>query len=390
MKKYEADILNRLIDKYEKSKSFTGKNSVNQSFSLKPPDIAKKYTDESEYDVYRDFNAAVTELQRLGFVEAAFQRNGVCTSVKLCADFIEKAYEYLGRTPKAMVNTKLRELLCRYKTKNEILDLYCSEQLSRLEDNKSVSFFDGNVSEFENVLKALSEILIVENETYQRDFSVRVLGDSKLFEKIKSKVISVLYEYGDFPEKETVLENLNIVRNPGHVFFKGNGQITINGQTINLSKIGGDIAISTSLLKKIERVDIFCDTVMTIENLTTFNTFRNSDVFVIYLGGYHNRDRREFIRSVHEQNNEKSFLHYGDIDAGGFYILQHLRRKTGVDFKPYNMNADTLKQYSDYTKPLTDNDRKRLQTLLNSEFKEVVKYMLKNNCKLEQEALDGE
>jgi hypothetical protein len=60
---------------------------------------------------------------------------------------------------------------------------------------------------------------------------------------------------------------------------------------------------------------------------------------------------------------------------------------TGIDFKPYKMDVPTLEKYRDYTVPLSDNDKKRLLTLLDSPHNQVVSYMLKNNCKLEQEAV---
>ena len=80
--------------------------------------------------------------------------------------------------------------------------------------------------------------------------------------------------------------------------------------------------------------------------------------------------------------------HYGDIDAGGFYILLHLRRKTGVDFAPYHMDRLTLQSNLEKTKKLTEYDRKRLNNLLGNDFDEVIRFMLQNDCKLEQENLD--
>ena len=108
----------------------------------------------------------------------------------------------------------------------------------------------------------------------------------------------------------------------------------------------------------------------------------------VYLGGYHNTHRRNFIRKIYQYNPKIEYFHYGDIDAGGFYILLHLRQKTGIEFVPYNMSIDILKKYSSYTKSLTDDDRERLKNLKNTEFSETICYMLENNCKLEQEAMD--
>lgn len=334
MKNYDKIILNKLIDKYERSKSFTGQNSVRQNFSVKIADLFPEYADDAEYAAFAAINESVDRLGERKFVSCQKQRNGVIISVSLVLDSLDKSYAYLSRTPKKDTHMLLKEVMNRYIGKNEVLSRYCNEQLKRIENNKSVGHFDGDFDSFENMLKVLSEVFNVQSETLQRDFSIKVLGDSKAFEKIKSKVVSILYEYGDFPEKETLLEELNIIRNPGHVYFKGAGRIKINGQVIDFRRMCGDLAISSSLLKSIEEIMVTGDSVMTIENLTTFNAFSDINVFAIYLGGYHNTDRRDFIRKVYEQNHDKRFLHHGDIDAGGFYILQHLREKTGIDFRP--------------------------------------------------------
>ena len=52
------------------------------------------------------------------------------------------------------------------------------------------------------------------------------------------------------------------------------------------------------------------------------------------------------------------------------------------------MDAVTLKGNLAYAKKLTGNDRKRLSQLLDSEYYDTIRFMLDNNCKLEQEAMD--
>ena len=281
-------------------------------------------------------------------------------------------------------------LLNIYANKNEVLAGYCQSQIERIRNNKKAEYFDGDLTEYEYILKAVSEIFDIPDETYIRDFSVKVFGDSKVFERVKRKVTRLLFQYGDFPQEETILEDLNIIKNPGHVYIKGCGIITISGQIIDLSVLNGDIAISSDLLKSIEKIEITGSRMITIENLTTFNHFSRPGTFALYLGGYHNSHRRNFIRKIYEQNPQISYYHYGDIDAGGFCILLHLREKTGICFIPYQMDTNTLRQHSAYTKPLTDNDKKRLKSLMDSEFSDTIKYMLEHNCKLEQEVLDIE
>ena len=150
----------------------------------------------------------------------------------------------------------------------------------------------------------------------------------------------------------------------------------------------GDLGLSSALLDNIESVQVYASKVITIENLTTFNSYADKDAFAIYLGGYHNSIRRKLIRKIHEQNPDLAYFHYGDIDAGGFNILLDLRAKTGISFVPYNMDVATLEKYKDFTKKLTENDKSRLKNLLGGEFDLVVRYMLEHDCKLEQEAIE--
>ena len=385
--KYEKEIINNLLDKYEKSKSFTGDNIVNQNFNVKIPILFPKYKDQSNFEVFKDINDSVDILVRKEFVYAKQSASHLYNKVIFNLGKLKEAYDYVGRISKKDKNNEVIKLLRKYESKNEILKSYCFEQYDRINSNKSIECFNGDLTELENILIACCEVLNINTETFLRDFSVQVFKDSKLFEKISSKVINLLFQYGVFPEKETVLGNLNIVKNPSYVNVKGNAVISLAGQKLNLSKIQGDIAISSVSLSDIDSINITGDCVITVENLTSFHTFNNTNIFVIYLGGYHNRVRREFIKKMHDQNPNTNYFHFGDIDAGGFYILEHLRRETGIDFRPYKMDIETLKKHKKFTKHLTENDRNRLSRLIDSKYSHVIKYMLENNCKLEQESI---
>ena len=388
MNRYEKTILDRLLDKYEHSKTFVKANRQNQSFSVKPEQLFAKYRDDSEYELFRDVNDCIVHLEALGYVTAKRQKNGVVVNIRLITEHLDSVYRYIERVPKSDVVTELTRLLTQYQDSNAPLNAYCRHQFEQLENNKPVEYFDGDLKSYHALLEVVARIFDVENETFERDFSVRVLGDSKAFEKLRDRATALLYKYGDFPERETLLADLNIVRNPGHVYFKGQGKISLRGQVIDFSSMRGDLALSSDMLADIDNISVFGSAVVTIENLTTFNSFNCNDSFAIYLGGYHNQCRRRFIMQVRAQNPDKLYLHFGDIDAGGFYILRHLRDMTGIRFMPYRMDIATLKANLKYTKPLTENDRKRLLALKDSEFGETVSYMLEHNCKLEQEATD--
>ena len=92
MEKYEKQIMSKLLDKYEKSKSFTGTNQVNQSFSL---EIAKKipeYKDDACYDIFLSVNESIDHLEERRFVTVKKLRNGVRKSVTLNTEAIPDIY----------------------------------------------------------------------------------------------------------------------------------------------------------------------------------------------------------------------------------------------------------------------------------------------------------
>lgn len=383
----EKTILDKLLCKYEKSKSFNGSNKVNQRFCAELITLFPRYADHSDFEMFQAVNESVDILVRKELITAKYARPNVYGQVCLETEHTSEAYAYCGRTRKKQVNQKLAELLEKYRECNPVLKDFCSVQTERLRRNRTIEYFNQDLAEFEQILICTDRLFKVASETYTRDFSVRLFRDSKAFDRIRPKVTGLLYQYGDFPEKNQVLESLNLIDNPTYVNFKGAGVIVISGQRIDLNQLKSDIAISSALLEDTTEIRVTGQKVVTIENLTSFHSAKDPDALLIYLGGFHNRIRREFIKRLYQQNPEISYEHFGDIDAGGFYILEHLRRMTGVDFKPHQMDLGTLKRYQQFAKQLTDSDRSRLTKLLGTGYDEVINYMLEHDVKLEQEAV---
>ena len=69
MIKYEKQILNALLDKYERSKSFIGANQVTQRFTIKPESLFPKYKDDSEFELYSAVNESIDHLEKQGYIE---------------------------------------------------------------------------------------------------------------------------------------------------------------------------------------------------------------------------------------------------------------------------------------------------------------------------------
>ena len=387
--KIESKILNSLLDSYEKSKTFIGENKNQQTFKISVARLFPKYDDDSDFAFYKEINTNLESLKRKELISYKAERSGKIKTVFLEQNSILENYKYISRIPKADTNIQLLEILTEYEKTDEIyvpLLKYIHEQKSHLKENKTVQFFDGNLSEYKDILLAAKAVLENQNEIFIREFSVKLFNNSKRLESIESSVRSLLYNYGEYDDKETVLEEHNIIKTPTYVMLKGKGILNL-GQKIDLERIGGDIGLSTQSLRGLVSVELNGSSVITIENLTSFHKYQPNNELVIYLGGFHNSVKRDFIKLVYKCNPRAKFKHFGDIDAGGFYILEHLKNKTGIDFEPFDMDIETLQKNKPHWIKLTANDRKRLLNLAEkfSDCKKTADYMLENNCKLEQE-----
>lgn len=383
---YQEILLNTLLNKFENSKSYIDTNKKNQKISIKISKIFPKYLDETDYYTFREINQELEYMQQKEYIYLKLHSGEMYDLAILNPLKISDIYTYLNRTPKKNIYLEISSLLEQFSNKNDVLSKYCSDLQTKLNDG-TLKYTSEYVTLLNQELISIDEIFKLEKETFYRDFSIKTFGNSKVFGKISKSVANILYKYTDYPNKDTILAYFNLVNNPTYVYFKGNAILEFTTQNLDLSKLPTDIGLPITLLDDIINIHILGQKVITIENLTNFNNYPRNEDFVIYLGGFHNQVRRNFIKRVYKGNPNKEYLHFGDIDAGGFYILEHLISKTGIDFIPYKMDIQTLKEYSKFTQPLTQNDILRLNRLLNTKYHDTIYYMLEHNCKLEQEAI---
>lgn len=381
-------ILKSLIDKYNKSKKFNGQNVVNRKISVKVGQLFPKYNDDSNFIDFDRINNIVDSLVGFQYVFAK-QKNNVYDLVVLNEEKIDSICKLLCIQPKKQEIAQIKEVLNEFLEKgDDCISNYCMEQFDKIQNNKIVEFYNSDVKEFSLFLNAVYKIRQNEDEIFFRDFSTSKLGDSKKLENIQSQVRNFLVKWCDADDVNSAIENYNIVKNPTSITIKGNCLLKFKKNLIDVSDFSGGFTVSSLDIKNIQDIDIKTDNVITIENLTAFNSFNYNNYVGIFLSGFHNTAKRNFLRLLYQDNSEKKYYHFGDIDAGGFYILQDLINKTSIQFQSYKMDVSTLEKYNDYWKPLTQNDRTRITKLLTTEYKQTIEYMLKNNCKLEQEIIN--
>ena len=400
--KIQKKILELLLKKYESSKTYDGQNEVTQSFSILPEKVFPDYNNDfTDIDKIKDFENDIEILQINSLVVISKKQDRVSKITAISSDENwNKIRIILGVKDK---NTRLKEEIAFYSSVSEktsshkIIKDFCKTQIERLQGGKLAEY---SLEDANNIIALLSYILQNKNEILERELSISVLANSKSWEsKYKTKILRILKKSGYFDsliencadEKEVnkvILEECNIFANPSYVYFKGNG--TIFFENGNVTKTCSEIpfAISSASIEKINSFEITDSKIMTVENLTSFNRINNSDTFYIFLSGYHNSAKQNFLKKIYCQNAEKEYFHFGDIDPDGFYILENLRSKTSIAFKPYKMGISELEKYSDYTKTLEENDILKAKALIDKGLhKEIMEYMLKHNQKLEQEII---
>lgn len=393
---YEEKILTYLVDNYRKSKKDSGDNKTNRRTQVKPEKLYKKYNaNDGDFEEISKFNQAVERLSKLGFIRSVKETFGTqIQCIFLVDECIQEAEQYLaencGYVSKDMQIEKLRNLVGKYKNASPICEKECARLLKSIAERKVPK----NIDELDDVLKAIAFIENNQEELYMREMSMKVYGDSKYFENVTlQSVCSILRKYlkqnlKDGELLDEILLNYRIIREPQKLCVKGKVIINIGGIEVDISEFAEGIEFHASELKNIKSVKLMVPYFMTIENRTSYLRYSKDDVVVFYLGGYANRHQRDFIKAVHTSNRDANYLHFGDIDAGGFWIHHNLCEITGVNFELFSMSRDELvnREFASCLHKLSDSDRSRLQELMRfKEYKQVIEYMLNHNVKLEQE-----
>ena len=395
--KNQEKVLQLLLDKYEKSKTYTGDNMKKQTFSVSPDKICSKYSDSfADIGEIEDFERDMHELSAKALVKLIFQ-DGEISRIAAIEEKIPEYYRILGREEKRELLVRERKLYESYVGKHSTLDKFCRQQLARLERGNKADY---PLKRAEELLKLVVRILENREEILERELSIGLLGDSKVFEKsYRAAVCNILEKNGDYGdklygisnarEKELIiLEEHNIHANPSYIYLRGHGEFMLGNGTMLRVTPDYPIALSAQAVEGMKGGKIICKAAMTVENLTTFHRMQSEEVFYIYLSGYHNTLKQYVIKRLATENPMLKWYHFGDLDPDGFFILEHLKRGTGIAFEAFHMGIEDLVRYRDFGKSLEENDRKKVETLMSRGlYRKELSYMLQENIKLEQEII---
>ena len=395
-KDYKKIMIESLLKKY--NNRYAKNINTNRRIILKPSEIYKNYTrNNAEIMEKQHLNEAISELLRLGFVTVDYLKfSEDVEKIYLSAEKLDAIYEYLKEEyaiiPQSMLSRQVKEMVGAYLCKGEIVQKYCNEILTQIEDPR----FPIDAARIEANLKMLDFLEKNNENLYVREVSTLVYGDSKWFERNNyDEICAFLSNIDGLPVEEgerndAVLGFFHVAPAEQEIFIKGAWKLEWNEFVLETAKLRGGVAIATSDIEHVQRITVNAAELMTIENKTSYQRMKDDSCAMMYLGGFANRHQLQFLKKVIHDNPDLIFRHFGDIDIGGFLIHRHLCRETNIEFLLYCMGIQQLKdeRFQHCLKKLTDNDVVRLEALANDAvYREVLMYMKEHNVKLEQEII---
>lgn len=403
MKRYDQIVINSLLDNYEKSKLRLGQNKVSITIKTRIEDIIPKYHQPDLFsDEYELLHEQLKELETKELVSLKWKKNKIDTIIDYVSLNVEKindAYHFVNRRDLTDKEHDLLSLCYENLNVSDISNSFLNHLIYLLtEHNSFKKYVDINdLDKFKKELVLLEKITNNKEELYVRELSIKFFNDSKTAEPLLNKVCSLIREFSDNDfssyTNEELLEEFNIYHNPSWIMIKGKNYLQY--PKINIDNLSNGISFSSkdiNLLKwdKLKHPSI----ILTVENLTSFTRIDTKDknVIVLYLAGFANHVKCDFLKKLYSYYSNSNYYHFGDIDCGGFKIWKNLVNRTDISFKPIYMDLNTIKTNINYSKPLTKNDIDTLSLMKNDPFfinqASLFDYMLDNNIKLEQECIN--
>lgn len=398
MERYKEKLLILLVEKYRNSKKDSKTNVIRRRTGISPSELYKKYSkNDGDMEQIEKINQAVRECRGEGFL--TFENNGFSSEIKkiyLLDEKIDEIEVYLESVcqyeSKHRKMQYVEQVISRYSGISPAADRECRRLKKALEENKVPK----NYLQTEEILKALTFIERNEALLYVREASMLIYGSSKYFEDHTLESVCLLlrsYENmpcteGELPDE--ILVKYYVIPEKQKICLKGDITLLIAGKPLELGALKDGIEFFTEDLESLDQVVIHTPEFRTVENKTAYYRCRNKSVSFFYLGGYATRFQRNFLKKVYQDNPRARYQHFGDLDAGGFYIHENLCKVTGIPFGLHRMSAEELQdeRFRSCLQPLSDRDRSRLKSLTGRElYREAAAYMLEHDVKLEQEII---
>ena len=412
-----------MLDRYERSKLFReGSSAQRIQINVSADRVLSVFQEDA--DRKADFLDALAKLKEQGLVDYSwtkYERGNLVDRVWLITETesLKESYRLTSRTPRAQNLLTFEQLLKKSEEalesiggrdgKESDIPEFLSEMRSELKRKKKIPrFFDqSDMEKNEGILSVLISIAYNDGEVMERVLSQRLFGNSKYFEHVlKSKILAILrylakktgdVESGD----DELLEQRGVVKWPEIIEFCGNLQLILDeGSQIDFSSQKYGAYVNSDTIRHLSGLTVSegIRRIITIENKANYiwyisNQQTESDL-VLYHGGFFSPSKGKWFRLIQEAVSKRqiSFVHWSDIDLGGFRLYQRLKKEIFPYVRPWKMDLETLKENKERGMPITSEAyQKALADLLKDEsysvFADTIQYMLTHKIRLEQEVL---
>lgn len=406
-------ILDRLLASYERTRHFKGEAKVNRKVRLRfTPENVPDYFDETNPAQKALFNEIAKELAGEGLIAVnwiPFEVDNLIDELNLVLEKIEDAYVRCGRPRKREMLTAVQDCLSveLAKAGSPWILAFFEDCLQHITTAHEVpGLLPEDAEERELLLSALHGLeLIAGEEMLERVFSRRFLGNSKALARIRPRLSGIIRRYAmaekegcSWPQdNESILAAVGLAGSLEELLFQGPLQVELKGKTIDFTPLCYGAAMNTDTIKAFRVLALPIERLITFENKTNYLDFVKKDkdarTMGVYLGGFHSPIKQLFLQKLVDflKNCDVQYLHWGDIDLGGFRIFVHLRAEALPDLRPYRMDSGTLLRCIDYADGFEDAYERELRKLLirpeYDVFHDVIRVMVVLRRRLEQEAI---
>ncbi len=407
----QKEILNNLLDRYEKRRDYGARQKSSRRTMLKIdthsfPDYY--HVSDSSYRLL--FNSEAQQLEQENLITLDWERfneGEYLERIALNENNLEVIYGLLERRSKKELYRSAAQIMEKWsESAPPELEHFYSSVLADLDQLKALPapIKPGREEELIQVLQGLHAFFEPrKSEIPKRLLSVRLYGNSKRWQELERSLVEILKTYC-LSENETdgdqteILAEKGIVDNPTHINLSGPLIITTKRGRVDLSAFYPDLGLSSEMAKEMQVEACEAEAMITVENKTSFYHYlynAPAGHLVLYLGGYHNPPRRELLQKLYhylqDNNPWAGFYHWGDLDFGGITIWYNLVKKTGIFFQPIYMDVETYLKHLDQGQPFDENYSYKLEQLLTNPaleiFHPLIQKMLEHKMRLEQEAV---
>jgi hypothetical protein len=347
-------------------------------------------------------NAALQQLAHQSVLRLHWQKweqGNWLHAVDLVPEQTDALYALLRRTPRPRQEATLHTLLQAQTPQADWHAAFLRWAEQQLVQHRSVAPLALDDPQWNaDLLAALAAVARLQSPTSERTLSVRLFAHSKRLAELRGALVAVLRraspqaaQFGD--DERALLAAHMLQRIPEYVPVAGPLVLRAGDTLLDLCGLAQGLALPPDVLQAGEVHTCTARAVVTVENATSFHellALRPPDVLALYIGGFASPPTLALLHAVRAAAPAAVLYHWGDLDPGGLRILAHLRSSLG-DVWPLAMDRATFEQHRQHAQPLSQQDRKTLQSLRQhpclADCVPLIDHLLAAGSKLEQEAV---